>query len=232
MNKGKSIIMSDYYTKVISEKFKQRMKEVGTNAESIAKETGISKTKISRIVNKKGVFSIAELHAIAKILNTTIDYFTSYDFNEDSETDLVVPILDISKKGFSEQHIGDIKANDLACKAIVGVYVNKIFASPLLPSSTVLLLDIDRSVNINKPIVFMHDLSLRLGFKKDDYIQDIYDSVMFPQLSCSLLGTIEKQIVFSDKNTSPSKKLITKYAEYIAKFETKYDYLYKLLLSS
>ncbi|MCP3968576.1 MAG: helix-turn-helix transcriptional regulator [Lentisphaerae bacterium] len=59
--------MKDYYQDLISYKLNKLLKKHSLTATELSQKTKIDKAKISRVVNKKGMFTVPELHKIASL---------------------------------------------------------------------------------------------------------------------------------------------------------------------
>lgn len=222
----------NYYNELVARKLEQLLREKSITSSELSQKSKIDKSKISRVLNKKGVFSVPELHMISRTLNTDINYFIS---EHENILHNIIPILDITKLG-SNRHLYQISISDYEdVSTLLGVYIGEFYSTYIIPVSSVLIINLQKKTDKkdNRPIVYLMNNKLYIGiWGKNNDIINISDSSIISINQINILGVLERQIVDVKKNVYPEKQVFLKHMSVLNQIDLRYDFLYKLLLSS
>ena len=222
----------NYYNELVARKLEQLLREKSITSSELSQKSKIDKSKISRVLNKKGVFSVPELHMISRTLNTDINYFIS---EHENILHNIIPILDITKLG-SNRHLYQISISDYEdVSTLLGVYIGEFYSTYIIPVSSVLIINLQKKTDKkdNRPIVYLMNNKLYIGiWGKNNDIINISDSSIISINQINILGVLERQIVDVKKNVYPEKQVFLKHMSVLNQIDLRYNFLYKLLLSS
>ena len=222
----------NYYNELVARKLEQLLREKSITSSELSQKSKIDKSKISRFLNKKGVFSVPELHMISRTLNTDINYFIS---EHENILHNIIPILDITKLG-SNRHLYQISISDYEdVSTLLGVYIGEFYSTYIIPVSSVLIINLQKKTDKkdNRPIVYLMNNKLYIGiWGKNNDIINISDSSIISINQINILGVLERQIVDVKKNVYPEKQVFLKHMSVLNQIDLRYNFLYKLLLSS
>ncbi|MCP3966237.1 MAG: helix-turn-helix transcriptional regulator [Lentisphaerae bacterium] len=219
--------MKDYYQNLISHKFNKLLKKYSLTAVELSQKTNIDKAKISRVVNKKGMFTIPELHNIASFFKVDMNYFFA---TEDDLPSNIIPVVDITKDK-QERQIYQITYESSNKNVILGVYVNESQATSLIPKSVILIINmaLKKHKIENKPVVFLYQKRLHLGLIQEDQILNVATAKYHSSSKIDILGFLEQQVIEIPKQTYADKSILEAFISQIRYLDLKHDYLYRLL---
>ena len=156
-------ILSD----LIATKLKNILELKNMSSLDLSNATGVNSSKISRVLTKKGSFSITELLNISKYLQVDMDYFL------DMNNHLHIKHIPVIKMGSSIE-IYLIEKDSCTKDNSFGIYIQKEMSSMLLPAKTLIIISIeDSNKECNKPIIFINEEIYHLGIYQNNKIVNI-----------------------------------------------------------
>ncbi|MCP3965114.1 MAG: helix-turn-helix transcriptional regulator [Lentisphaerae bacterium] len=221
--------MENYYHNLISCKLNTLLKRCSLTALELSQKTNIDKTKISRVINKIGMFSAPELHKIANFLKVDMSYFFVAD---DVSPSSIIPVIDITKEATEKQKYQFVYESDRQ-SPLIGIYVDKALETSLIPSSATLVVDMELEKNKarKRPLVFLYRNKLYLGLRQGKKIVNTENTQIHTASEVKILGSLEKQIVDLPKQTYADASVLETFMSKLEQVNIRYPYLYKLLAS-
>lgn len=219
-----------FYMEILSDKVQMLLDKNSLSSLELGNRSGVDKSKISRVLNKKGLFTIPELFAISDALNIDINYFLKDDIKLNLN---LIPVVELSKSEKNE-NVHSIAVEDDIDSNAVGIYISQNLSSMLLPSKTIIIVNIMSNTKYQQnPIVFYTKNKLLLGLRKNSHIVSIENGQLYSEGEVDILGDFVKQMIKTPKlNHKRSTCFLKNYLSNVTLDKLKYSYLYKLLASS
>lgn len=207
---------------LIATKLKNILELKNMSSLDLSNATGVNSSKISRVLTKKGSFSITELLNISKYLQVDMDYFL------DMNNHLQIKHMPVIKMGSSIE-IYLIEKDSCTKDNSFGIYIQKEMSSMLLPAKTLIIISIeDSNKECNKPVIFINEEIYCLGIYQNNKIVNIETGKTYNTHEIIILGEIIKQVIEVPKLVKQQSYIINKYLSKIDIKTVKYTYLYRL----
>ena len=218
----KKMYTDQILSNLIATKLKNILELKNMSSLDLSNVTGVNPSKISRVLTKKGSFSINELLNISQYLQVDMDYFL------DINNHLHIKHMPVIKMGSSIE-IYLIEKDSCTKENSFGIYIQKEMSSMLLPAKTLIIISIeDSNKECNKPVIFINEEIYYLGIYQNNKIVNIETGKTYNTHEIIILGEIIKQVIEVPKLVKQQSSIINKYLSKIDIKTVKYTYLYRL----